>query len=422
MVYVKSIDGQPLMPTSRHGKVRRLLKNKQAKVIQKCPFTVQLLFETGHEVQDLTLGVDTGSATLACAVTNNQNKVKYLSEVLIRNDITNKMSQRSGYRRARRNRKTRYRKARFLNRKNSIKSGRFSPTMISKINSHIREIEYVKSILPIKQLIIETGTFDMALMNHENEAFNRHWGYQKGLNYGFKNAQEATFNRDNYTCQHCKKRAGTFNAHHIIYRSNGGADTLDNLITLCEKCHHDLHRGLLFKFESTLVGKRKGKLNHATQMNSIRVQLLKNYPEAIETFGFVTKENRQAIGLDKEHYNDAIVIALGHIDKPILENVNLTVKKHIAKGSYKLANGQRSEKKLPTGKIYDFRALDKVSYRGNYYFISGRMSTGYCTLTNINGEKQVFNSPKTVRLNAITRVQARSTTMCINQKIIQNIA
>ena len=422
MVYVKSVDGQPLMPTNRHGKVRRMLKSKQAKVISKCPFTIQLLFETSNEIQDLALGVDTGSATLACAVTNNQNKVKYLSEVLIRNDITSKMSQRAGYRRVRRNRKTRYRKARFLNRKNSIKLGRFSPTMKSKINSHIREIEYVKSILPIKHLIIETGTFDITLMNHENEAFNRHWGYQKGLNYSFKNAQEAAFNRDNYTCQHCKKRVGTFNAHHIIYRSNSGADTLDNLITLCEKCHRDLHKGLLSEFESTLVGKKKGQLKQATQMNSIRVQLLKFYPDAIETFGFVTKENRQAIGLEKAHYNDAIVIALGSIDKPIIENVYVIVKKHIAKGSYKLANGQRSEKKLPTGKIHSFRALDKVSYKGNEYFISGRMSTGYCTLANINGEKQAFNSPKTVKLNAITRVQARSTTMCINQKIIQNIA
>jgi len=422
MVYVISIDGKPLMPTSRHGKVRRMLKNKQAKVIAKCPFTIQLLSETGHEVQDLSLGVDTGSANLACAVTNNHNYIKYLSEVLIRNDITTKMSQRSGYRRARRNRKARYRKARFLNRKNSIKSGRFSPTMTSKINSHIREIEYVKSILPIKHLIIETGTFDMALMNHENEAFDRHWGYQKGLNYGFKNAQEAAFNRDNYTCQHCKKHVGTLNAHHIIYRSKGGADTLDNLITLCKKCHKDLHDGLLTKFEATLVGKKKGQLKHATQMNSIRVQLLNHYPEAIETFGFVTKENRQAIGLEKTHYNDAIVISLGRINKPILENIDLIVKKHVAKGSYKLANGQRSEKKLPTGKIHGFRALDKISYKGHEYFIGGRMSAGYCTLIDINGEKQVFDNPKTVKLNAIIRIQARSTAMCISQKIIQNIA
>lgn len=43
-----------------------------------------------------------------------------MSEVEIRNDITKKMKQRAKYRRNRRNRKTRYCKARWQNRKNSI--------------------------------------------------------------------------------------------------------------------------------------------------------------------------------------------------------------------------------------------------------------------------------------------------------------
>lgn len=46
MVYVLNINGQPLMPTQRHGKVRRLLKAGKAKVIKRCPFTIQLLYET----------------------------------------------------------------------------------------------------------------------------------------------------------------------------------------------------------------------------------------------------------------------------------------------------------------------------------------------------------------------------------------
>lgn len=44
MVYVLNINGQPLMPTQRHGKVRRLLKAGKAKVIKRCPFTIQLLY------------------------------------------------------------------------------------------------------------------------------------------------------------------------------------------------------------------------------------------------------------------------------------------------------------------------------------------------------------------------------------------
>ena len=61
MVYVKSITGQPLMPTKRHGFVRRLLKTHRAKVIQRCPFTIQLLYESGSETQPVVLGVDAGS-------------------------------------------------------------------------------------------------------------------------------------------------------------------------------------------------------------------------------------------------------------------------------------------------------------------------------------------------------------------------
>ena len=42
MVYVISIDGKPLMPTKRHGKVRRLLRDKKAKVIRREPFIIKL--------------------------------------------------------------------------------------------------------------------------------------------------------------------------------------------------------------------------------------------------------------------------------------------------------------------------------------------------------------------------------------------
>ena len=90
---------------------------------------------------------------------------------------------------------------------------------------------------------------------------------------------EKLYRQDNVRrgCPLCKTKKGTLNAHHIIYRSNGGADTLDNLITLCAYCHKNLHSGKLKDFESKLEGKRKGQLKHATQMNSIRVQLLKHY-------------------------------------------------------------------------------------------------------------------------------------------------
>lgn len=421
VVYVLNKNGQPLMPIRRCGKVRRLLNSKKAKVVHREPFTIKLLFDTEENVSDLTLGVDTGSSKIGTAVVDNNQVVLYMSEVGIRNNISAKMERRSVYRRTRRTRKLRYRKARWLNRCNSIKKGRFSPTMISKINSHKREIEFVKSILPIKTLVLETGKFDTTLLDHEGEAFSRHWGYQQGPAYGYKNNHEAVLNRDNYTCQCCKTKKGTLHVHHIIYRSNGGSDKMDNLITLCEDCHRKLHDGQLQNFESKLAGKRKGSLKHATQMNSIRCQLLKIYPEAIETFGCITKANRELSHLIKEHYNDAITIACGCISEPTIDT-NLYKKMHVAKGRYQLYRGQNSDKKLPKGKVCGFLTKDIVKYRNNLYLISGLMSTGYCSLMNIEGIKQTFESPKTAKLNACERISARSTTRCISQKIIQNIA
>lgn len=46
VVYVLSKTGKTLMPTKRFRKVRLLLKNKLAKVVQRKPFTIQLLYDT----------------------------------------------------------------------------------------------------------------------------------------------------------------------------------------------------------------------------------------------------------------------------------------------------------------------------------------------------------------------------------------
>src|SRR5215469_12597995 len=79
------------------------------------------------------LGVDTGSSVIGSAVANEQGQVLYLSEVSVRNDIAATMKARARYRRDRRNRKTRYRKARWLNRRNSIKQAGSLPPCAVKL-------------------------------------------------------------------------------------------------------------------------------------------------------------------------------------------------------------------------------------------------------------------------------------------------
>lgn len=406
MVYVISKENKPLMPCS-NVIARLLLKQGKAKVKSKQPFTIKLLYETTNYAQNLTLGVDTGSGTIGAAVATNNGKIVYASEVVVRNDITDKMTQRAKYRRNRRDRKTRYRKVRFLNRKNSIKANRFSPTMVSKLHSHVKEIEYIKSILPIKTLVLETGQFNPHLMKNPELKY-KPWGYQKGKNYGFANTKEMVLNRDNYTCQYCKgkRKDSRLEVHHIIYRSNCGSDDENNLITLCQTCHKLLHNG---EIKLNLKGKSKGTLKYATQMNSIRKQLLRIYPEAIETFGFVTKENRLSIDVDKHHYLDACVIATGGKEFKICSNIYK--KRCISKGDFQQTKGIHSEQRLNTEKICGFRKFDKVKYFGKEYFIKGRMSTGYAILMDIDGNKIDFSDMpkgfKTVKLKNCRRISAR---------------
>ena len=415
MVYVLNKNGQPLMPTNRHGKVKHLLKSGKAKVVNRCPFTIKLLYENTNYTQNLTLGVDTGSGTLGNAVSDDNGSIVYMSKVVVRNDITDKMTQRSKYRRNRRNRKTRYRKARWLNRKNSIKSDRFSPTMVSKFHSHIKEIEFIKSILPITTLVLETAQFDTHLMKNPSLANPRikHWGYQKGINYGFENTKAMVLNRDNYICQYCKgkHKDSKLEVHHIVYRSQGGSDEESNLITLCHTCHKDLHSG---KITPKFSGKKKGTLKYATQMNSIRCQLFKTYPDAIETYGYVTKANRLSIGIPKDHHLDACIIASGL--NPITIKTNLLyLKKSVSKGDYQQSKGVRSEQPIITGKIYGFRKFDKIRYFGREYFIKGRMSTGYAILMDIEGNKIDFSTMpkgyKTPKLSNCNRISSRKTTL-----------
>ena len=93
MVYVISFNGQPLMPTENHAKVRVLLKNKKAKVIKRCLFIIQLLYESTAYIQEITLGVDAGSKHIGLSATI-KDKILFETDVELRNDIVNLLSTR----------------------------------------------------------------------------------------------------------------------------------------------------------------------------------------------------------------------------------------------------------------------------------------------------------------------------------------
>ena len=415
LVYVLKQNGQPFMPTSRFGKVRRLLKEGKAKVVRRAPFTIKLLYEPETDVvQECYCGVDTGSKHIGVAVVGN-DRVLYQSQTKLRNDIKKKMDSRRMSRRGRRDRKTRYRKPRFLNRRNAIRKDRLPPSVKHKIQAHIDEIEFCKKILPVSDLILEVSQFDTALMKNSslmNEKV-KHWGYQKGFNYGYSSRRSAILHRDNYTCQCCGKKNCRLEVHHIKFKSNGGTDDEENLITLCEDCHKGVHAGTVVLNKKP---KKSKNLKYATHMSIIRSQLLKKYPNVIETFGFVTNENRNHLKLEKDHYIDACVIASGGLEFKELDVIYK--KRRVAVQERILTKGTHSEKKLPIGEIHRFKRCDKVEHLREICFVKSRRGSGNFTLMDIDGNTIDFRDrggKQNPSYKFIKRLNTRRSILCIKK-------
>lgn len=396
-VYVINKNGNPLMPC-KPAKAKHLLKAGKAKVIKRTPFTIKLLWDCEENTQEVVAGMDTGSKTIGCAATAN-GKVVYQSEVQIRQDVSKKMEQRRMYRRIRRGRKTRYRKARWQNRASMRKEGRLAPSITSKVDSHLREKKFVESILPVSCWKVEIASFDIHKISNPDV---KRWDYQKGNQKGFYNVKAYVLHRDGYQCQKCKTRKGKLHVHHVVFRSNGGTDTPSNLITLCEGCHDKLHNG-----EFQIKGSRS-KTKHATEVGVVTSQLKKRFGDFEETFGYETKFKReQILQLPKSHHFDAVAICCEEGEIVELSD-NIYFKKHVSNGDYQQTKGSRSEKRIPTGKLFGLRKFDYIQTPKVTGFIKGKRSTGFFAISDLEGK--VINPSVNVKKNC-TRLTARTTTL-----------
>lgn len=139
--------------------------------------------------------------------------------------------------------------------------------------------------------------------------------------------------------------------------------------------------------------------------------------------GYITKANRYQLGVGKDHYLDACVIATQ--GKPFTIHSRLYKKTCISDGDFQKTKGIRSEKPINTGKICGYRKFDKVRYYGKDYFIKGRMTSGYAVLMDIDGKKIDFSGqtkvPKTPKLSHCIRKQARTTWMITNEAVTPNM-
>lgn len=385
MVYVQDIEGKPLMPTTRYGKVRRLLKTKQAVVVNLCPFTIRLTYISDSYKQEITLGVDAGTKYVGISATT-KSKELYASEVTLRSDIVELLSTRRELRRTRRLR-LRYRKPRFDNRIKNKRTGWVAPSVKYKIDAHICAISNVYSILPISRIVIEVAQFDMQKIKNPDISGKE---YQEGDQFGFWNVREYVLARDGHKCQYCKGKSKdhVLNVHHIESRKTGGNSPF-NLITLCETCHKEYHKGNI-----KLKVKRSTSLRDAAAMGIMKWKLLDKlksiYPNVSMTFGYITKHNRIKYEIKKSHISDAFIISknfeakrLGYYFKEKL------VRRHNRQiHKIKILKGGKKKMNQAPFKVFGFRLFDKVEFQGNKYFIYARRLSGYFNIRDANSENK----------------------------------
>ena len=399
-VYVINKRKEPLMPT-KPQKARKLLKSGKAKIVKREPFTIQLLQATGETKQKITLGVDSGSKIIGLSATTQKKEV-FASEVILRKDIVKLLATKRQNRRTKRNR-LRYRKPRFSNRTKSKKKGWLAPSIQHKIDTHLTVISKVCEILPINKIIVETASFDtQKLKNDKVEGYD----YQNGDQLGFWNVREYVLFRDHHKCQHCKGKSKDkiLNVHHIESRKTGG-DSPSNLVTLCNTCHDDYHKGKI-----DLKIKRGKSYKDATFMGIMRWsfynQLKETYlPLGIEiqnTYGYLTKSKRIENNLPKEHCIDAYCIA-GNLEAKLLNNILIQKKiRHHNRQIHKakIQKGGKRKRNQSSYLVKGFRLFDKVNYKGQKCFITGRRATGYFALKTIDYTK-VHNSAKSKDLQLV---------------------
>ena len=414
-VFVLSKEGIPLMPTERCGWVAYALKHGEAKVVRREPFTIQLLRDSTHYLQEVALGVDTGSRHIGLSATTEKKEL-YSAQVELRTDVSELLTARREFRRGRRGRKHNwYRPARWQNRANEKGNAALPPSVKHKADSHIRAILKVCQILPVQKIVVEISKFDsQKLKNPEIQGEQ----YQQGALAGWENLKAYAKYRDGYKCRACgrsKHKDGVrLEVHHIIRKADGGTDVPENVVTLCHDCH-DAHHN----HGKTLKFRRPPQHKGEAHMNAMRNRLMReiyNFGVKVRfTYGYKTAMARREHGIEKSHDSDAYCIAGNfaaernccnrYLHKFVRRHNRQLHKTTILKGGYRKANQAPKY-------VFGFRLFDMVSYKGVPCFVFGRRSSGSFDIRTLDGKK-ISAGVSYKRLKPLTK----STTMLTERRM-----
>ncbi|NEO91960.1 MAG: HNH endonuclease [Moorea sp. SIO3G5] len=311
-VFVIDTNKQPLNPISPK-KARRLLEKGKAAVFRMYPFTIILKTAIDNPtISPCQIKIDPGSKTTGFALVRD-NQVIWGMELEHRGGlIKKKLESRRAVRRGRRNRNTRYRKPKFLNRKRP--EGWLPPSLEHRILTIQTWVRRLIKFCPVNEIWIERVKFDTQKM--QNPEING-VQYQQGELAGYE-VREYLLEKWGRQCAYCGKQNVQLQIEHIHPKSKGGSDRVSNLCLACEKCNQGKGNKPIEEFlnkKPSLLQKIKTKakqpLKDAAAVNATRnklVKVLNKVRPVVTGTGAQTKYNRTRLGLPKQHWIDAACV------------------------------------------------------------------------------------------------------------------
>lgn len=270
-VFVLDTDRRPLNLT-HPGAARHLLNTGKAAVFRRYPFTIILKEACPNvPVQDLELKLDPGSKVTGIAIKQG-NKVIFGAELQHRGQqIKNALLSRRQLRRSRRNRKTRYRQARFLNR--TRPDGWLAPSLQHRVDTILTWVNRLHRLAPISSITQELVRFDPQLMQKPEISGVQ---YQQGELQGYE-VREYLLEKWNRRCAYCSIENVPFEIEHIQPKSRSGSDRVSNLTIACYACNQSKGNQDIRDFLSDkpdllnrILKQAKSPLKDAAAVNSTR--------------------------------------------------------------------------------------------------------------------------------------------------------
>ncbi|QJB25256.1 MULTISPECIES: RNA-guided endonuclease IscB [Limnospira] len=311
-VFVLDTNRKPLTPC-KPGMARSLLKAGKASVFRRYPFTIILNKEVDANPEPLELKLDPGSKVTGIALKQG-NHIIFAAELQHRGQqIKEALLSRRQLRRSRRNRKTRYRPARFLNR--TRPEGWLAPSWQHRVDTLMTWVHRFRRLAPVGRITQELVRFDLQLMENPEISGVE---YQQGELQGYE-IREYLLEKWGRTCAYCGAQNVLLEVEHIQPRSKGGSDRVSNLTMACHSCNQAKGNGDIRDFLSgqpdvlsRLLRQAKSPLKDAAAVNSTRWALFKalkatGLPVTTGTGG-QTKFNRLRLNLPKAHWLDAACV------------------------------------------------------------------------------------------------------------------